>query len=361
MKNIGAVIIAGGKNSRMGGADKALLRLDGETFLRRIVRQLDGVAEILLSVDAPDHHDEFARDHNLILVADSRPGTGPMGGLADALAACRSDALLALSCDMPLYERGVGEYLSAFLTPHIDAVVAAGRDGRVHPVCAIYAKTALPVLENCLAAGELRLTGALDRLRVATAPLAHSRYPDETLANINTPEEYARVRRLVEGPPIIAVCGIKNSGKTTLLAHLIPRLAAAGIKVGVIKHDGHDFVPDVPGTDSFRLREAGTAAVAVYSADRYMVTAGWREFDAPFLLDHFRDMDLVLWEGGKHSGYPKIEVIRKAVSDRPASDPGGRLAVCSDLPLCDAGCPVFGLEEYDGLARLVLDHVAKGA
>ena len=66
-------------------------------------------------------------------------------------------------------------------------------------------------------------------------------------------------------PAVLAVSGAHNSGKTTLLEKLIPLLRARGLKVGVIKHDGHDFTPDVPGTDSFRLREAGAEGVAVFS------------------------------------------------------------------------------------------------
>ena len=51
-------------------------------------------------------------------------------------------------------------------------------------------------------------------------------------------------------PAVLAVSGVHNSGKTTLLEKLLPVLRSRGLKVGVIKHDGHDFTPDVPGTDA---------------------------------------------------------------------------------------------------------------
>ena len=73
-------------------------------------------------------------------------------------------------------------------------------------------------------------------------------------------------------PAVLAVSGVHNSGKTTLLEKLLPVLRSRGLKVGVIKHDGHDFTPDVPGTDSYRLREAGAEGVAVYSGTRYLLT-----------------------------------------------------------------------------------------
>ena len=70
-------------------------------------------------------------------------------------------------------------------------------------------------------------------------------------------------------PAVLAVSGAHNSGKTTLLEKLIPLLRARGLKVGVIKHDGHDFTPDVPGTDSFRLREAGAEVLGIASIFTY--------------------------------------------------------------------------------------------
>ena len=44
-------------------------------------------------------------------------------------------------------------------------------------------------------------------------------------------------------PFVAAISGIKNSGKTTFLEHLVPVLRARGLRVAVIKHDGHDFTP----------------------------------------------------------------------------------------------------------------------
>ena len=47
---------------------------------------------------------------------------------------------------------------------------------------------------------------------------------------------------------VIAVSGVKNSGKTTLLVKLIPALNARGVKTVVLKHDGHSFAADREGT-----------------------------------------------------------------------------------------------------------------
>ena len=99
-------------------------------------------------------------------------------------------------------------------------------------------------------------------------------------------------------PVVLAVSGVHNSGKTTLLEKLLPVLRSRGLKVGVIKHDGHDFTPDVPGTDSYRLREAGAEGVAVYSGTRYLLTEEFRLTEQDLLaLFERHGYDLVLLEG----------------------------------------------------------------
>ena len=149
-------------------------------------------------------------------------------------------------------------------------------------------------------------------------------------------------------PAVLAVSGAHNSGKTTLLEKLIPLLRARGLKVGVIKHDGHDFTPDVPGTDSFRLREAGAEGVAVFSGSRYLLTEEFRLNEQDLLaLFERHGYDLVLLEGFKSSGWPKIEVVRREIADAPVSFQP--LAVVGDIPGAD-----FGLEDIQPLADWII-------
>lgn len=106
-------------------------------------------------------------------------------------------------------------------------------------------------------------------------------------------------------PFVFAVSGYKNTGKTTLITRLVPELTRRGYRVAVIKHDGHDFTPDVPGTDSYRHREAGAYGTAVYSDDLFMVTKTWSHTDVDFLIPMFPEADIILIEGLKNSDYPK--------------------------------------------------------
>lgn len=113
-----------------------------------------------------------------------------------------------------------------------------------------------------------------------------------------------------KNPVIFAISGYKNSGKTTLTVKLVERLTNMGYRVATIKHDGHDFEPDVPGTDSYRHRKAGACGCAVYSKNRWMVIQEQPEeesakIDEQFLIKMFPDVDIILLEGLKHSNWPK--------------------------------------------------------
>lgn len=109
----------------------------------------------------------------------------------------------------------------------------------------------------------------------------------------------------VRKPVVYCISGYKNSGKTTLMTALVSELAGRGLRVATIKHDGHDFEPDVQGTDSWRHRQAGAYASAVFSESRVMITRTWEQPDLSGLLQAFSDADVILIEGMKDSGYPK--------------------------------------------------------
>ena len=74
-----------------------------------------------------------------------------------------------------------------------------------------------------------------------------------------------------KGPIVFAVSGIKNVGKTTLIGKIICYLTQQGYQVGVIKHDGHEFVADHEGTDSYKHKESGANNVIVYSKTKVMM------------------------------------------------------------------------------------------
>ena len=155
---------------------------------------------------------------------------------------------------------------------------------------------------------------------------------------------------------LVAVSGVKNSGKTTFLEKLIPALGNLGLQTAVIKHDGHSFLPDREGTDTFRLLVAGALGTAVFDGEKYQAVK-YAPVSEKELLALFPEADLILLEGFKHSPYPKIEIVRKAVSRESVCDPSTLLALVTDTELRLPNIPAFRLSDVVGVARLLRDWV----
>ena len=115
--------------------------------------------------------------------------------------------------------------------------------------------------------------------------------------------------------PLLCFVGPSGIGKTTLLERLIERFGAAGVRVAAIKHDAHEFEMDREGKDTWRLRRAGAAAVAISSQTQLAVIA---PLARPLTLSELVaripvDVDAILVEGHKQSDAPKIELHRRGL------------------------------------------------
>lgn len=153
---------------------------------------------------------------------------------------------------------------------------------------------------------------------------------------------------------ILAISGVKNSGKTTLIENIIPILSSKGVKVATIKHDGHDFEPDVPNTDTYKHRQSGAYGVAIFSKNKYMLVKN-EEVSEVELINQFCDADIILLEGFKNSNYPKIEVIRKGNSTTPVCK-NNVLALVTDIDF-KAEIPSYDLLEYESISNFIISLI----
>jgi len=97
---------------------------------------------------------------------------------------------------------------------------------------------------------------------------------------------------------VVAIHGPSGSGKTTLIGQVIPRLKRRGLSVGVIKHAHDGFVLDRRGKDSWRMWQAGAAAVLVAGPAETMLRHRVTHAALPRLLAQMpKDLDCILVEG----------------------------------------------------------------
>ncbi len=157
-------------------------------------------------------------------------------------------------------------------------------------------------------------------------------------------------------PPVVSFIGRPGSGKTTLLENLIPVLKNKGYRVGLIKHHVHEFEMDTPGKDTWRLKRAGAAVVALSSPQGLGVIRDTeRDTSIEELVEkYFSDVDIVLTEGYKKAGADKVEIHRQTVHPSPLENRNETwAAVVSDNPL-ESHPFTFLLKDISGLADFLI-------
>ena len=162
-------------------------------------------------------------------------------------------------------------------------------------------------------------------------------------------------------PPVLALIGRPNSGKTTLIEKLIPALVEKGVRVGTIKHHHGEIQMDTPGKDTWRHKKAGASVVLLSSPSGIGLvqdTAGDTPVEDIVSL-YFQGVDLVIAEGYKWSTLPKIEVYRSTLYDKPMQEPGETLiAMVSDVEI-RPGLPWFKPEDVFSLADFIQEKIIK--
>lgn len=182
-RTYGALILAGGKGRRMEGKNKALLQWEAQTFLSRLESVLYNFDEKLISLQDAS----WLGDSSFSPVFDQEADHGPLEGLRCALSLCKSDALLVVACDMPLFS---AELANALINADkgYDAMICQDRLGNLHPLCGIYSKQCLPVIESLVLQGDYRVSSVFKAVHGTTFPFETSGFSDALLSNVNTPE-----------------------------------------------------------------------------------------------------------------------------------------------------------------------------
>lgn len=165
----------------------------------------------------------------------------------------------------------------------------------------------------------------------------------------------------MERKRIVAISGVKNSGKTTLICRLLEIFKEKGLRVAVLKHDGHDFEPDVPGTDTYRQLQAGAYGTVVFSKGKYMLVKQQPQITEKELMEFFPEADLILLEGFKYSNYPKIEIVRRRNSTESVCNPEKLMAIATNLDAEEREAlsipedvPLFELDNAKSIAEFIL-------
>jgi molybdopterin-guanine dinucleotide biosynthesis protein MobB len=158
------------------------------------------------------------------------------------------------------------------------------------------------------------------------------------------------------GLPALAICGAKNSGKTTLLEAVLPRLLASGLQVVVLKEAGQQLQADRPGKDSDRLFQTGADVLCLSSDEQFLRQHGRTAAPLEVVVNDLAEFyDLVLVEGHRGTALPTVWLAAAgeatcprdvtnvlAVLPRDGARPAALLAILDEwLPKVWRAVPVY--------------------
>ncbi len=187
-----AVVLAGGKATRMGGGDKGLLPLAGQPILSHVLARVRPQVRAMV-LNANGDLSRFAA-FGLPMVADTPPGEGPLAGVLAGMrwtAQTHPDIELVLSVptDTPVLPLDLVERMLAARAEAGAAIACAASVGRRHPVVALWPVALADTLAAVLATGERRVGPFAAAHGLAVAEFSDE--PFDPFVNINDPAALA--------------------------------------------------------------------------------------------------------------------------------------------------------------------------
>jgi molybdopterin-guanine dinucleotide biosynthesis protein A len=195
MKNkFTGVILAGGKNSRFSGKNKALVRIGGKRILDRIYEVFTILFDkIILVTNDPVQYMDWDFD----IVTDIFPIRSSLTGIHTGLFYTATPYAFFVACDIPFIKKELIEVLLDGVEPNIDIVIPETSKG-VEPLCSVYSKRCFKPIEEQLEKKSLKIQRVFQKVRVKKIPedILRTIDPDlVSLYNINTLDDLARAKQ----------------------------------------------------------------------------------------------------------------------------------------------------------------------
>jgi len=180
-KDISAIILAGGKGSRMNG-NKALLPVCGLTLIEKIARDIDPYfGEILISAQARNSFNFLS--HRVVI--DEKMNFGPLMGILSCLRASSNKINFVIACDIPEIKYPYLEKMISY-TSKYDIVVPCSGKNKFEPLFAFYHKKLIPKIEELLNQNIKKISRLFPKCKTKYLPMQNNGW----FSNLNTMEDY---------------------------------------------------------------------------------------------------------------------------------------------------------------------------
>lgn len=207
MKNVTAFILAGGSSTRLK-QNKALLELGGKTVIEIIYYRLQNLFDqVIISTAKPDLFNFLPCPK----IMDNYQNIGPLGGVQACLTFTKTEYNFIISTDLPLVSKPFIEELLNI--DFVENVLIPEADNYKQYLCAIYKTNCLTTIDNIISKADLdgeaknrhfslyRAVELCGFRRIS--PLKMKGYFPDMFCNINTREDYEKIKELVSNNPEI--------------------------------------------------------------------------------------------------------------------------------------------------------------
>ena len=154
--SITGIILAGGRATRMGGKDKGLVELAGRPLATHVLERLrPQVGDIVINAN---RNQDAYRGFGCPVIPDRDDAfRGPLAGIAAVMQAVDSELFVSVPCDAPLLPENLVQRLLEALPTTAGPCSVACSEGVIQPVFALFRKSAVPLIERYLEAGEKKV------------------------------------------------------------------------------------------------------------------------------------------------------------------------------------------------------------
>lgn len=187
--SISAIILAGGRATRMGGIDKGLVPFNQKPLIAHVIARLAPQADEIF-INANRETDAYKAFGYPVLPDELAGFAGPLAGMQLGLKHAQNDYLLTVPCDTPLLPLDLAKQLETALIQHNADIAVATSDGNTHPVFCLCKRSVLASLNDFLQQGGRKVSDWQKSLKYVNVDFSDS---DEAFTNLNTPEDIAKL------------------------------------------------------------------------------------------------------------------------------------------------------------------------
>jgi len=196
-KDFAGYILAGGNSSRMG-RDKALLKINGKTFIENAVETLNPLCNGRIKIVLNKNKSNLLLEQSATTtcIYDLYPNIGVLAGVHASLKDCRKEYAIIIACDMPRITTKTLQILAdKALSEEADAIIPKQDDGKLQPLCAVYrTEKCLQPLERFIDSEKSRSArDFLETLNIITIEQSNFCGSKNILLNVNYLADYESI------------------------------------------------------------------------------------------------------------------------------------------------------------------------